>query len=207
MLQKEYQVAVQDEQEVNLLEETFTSKRQKIHTKIYSSMTEERLRTNKLIISYSIAAPIERVFKAVAEKSAKDMHPKLNYNDLKQNTFYYSSGKNNKNPFKITELKINEVITIEFFAKDQQFIKTLKFKANKKNTKTKITFIDVVTGTTSILGWYEKHIKNVYIKRMTIAFKIQIKQAQLDLNLISKTKIEKVKNEIIKLIEYSKKLF
>ncbi len=207
MSKKVFKVKVTDEEEIEKLTKEFEEEKKRIHKKVYNSVSEERLRSNKIITSYKIKASIEKVFEAVAIKSAQDMHTDLKYEDLEQGCFYRSSGKSSKIPFRITVFEVNKEIEIEFFAKDQHFIKTLRFKKNRNNTKTKITYIDIATGTVSIQGWFEKHIKDVYVKRQIIAFKLQVMNALLDLNIVEKNKVESVKKKMKKLLEYSKNLY
>lgn len=206
MAKKDWKAIVTDKNEIAKLELEFQKNREKISQKIYTSVTEERLRTNKIITTDKIKAPVEKVFQAVINQACKDLHSSLNYEDLVNNSFYRTSGKTNKIPFKITEFKINEVLSVEYYAKDQQFIKTLRFKTNKKK-QTKILYTDIAVGMVSVLGWFEKHIRQVYVKRQIIAFKTQILKAKLDLKLIPEKYIGKKENEITRMLDYSQKAF
>lgn len=207
MSKTDWKAIIKDEAEIKKLEFEFDQNRKKVSQKVYTSLTEEKLRTNKIIAQEKLNAPIENVFRMVINRACKDLHSSLDYEDLAVNTFYRTSGKTNKLPFKITEFQENKVLTIEYYAKDQQFIKTLRFYPNRKNTKTKIIYTDLTIGLTSILGWLEKHVRGVYIKRQIIAFQVQILNAKLDLDLISDLKINKVQNQINKMLEYSQKAY
>lgn len=204
---KEIYIKILNQEKINDLNNQFNQEKERIHKKVYNSLTEERMRTSKIIISKVICDNVDNVFKSIVSKIAKDFHSDLKYEDLEENFFYKTSSKSNNIIFKLFEFEINKALSIEYFVNNQHFIRTFKFIKNNKNTKTKIIYIDLVTGMVSINGWYERHIRNVYIRKQIIAFKIQMMNAMLDLNLVKENKIEKLKIKINKMLEFSKKIF
>ncbi|WP_027062954.1 hypothetical protein [Mesoplasma seiffertii] len=200
-------VIISDPIEVAELEKHFAEQAAKIATKVYTSVTEERLRVNKIIKTKKIKAPVEEVFRTIITNSTHNLHPNLNYEDLQAGAFYRASGKINKLPFKITKFVENEEMAIKWYAKDQEFIKTLVFTPNKSNTVTKIRYSDISTGMVSILGYFEKHIRNLYTKRQVIAFQVQCKQAEIDLGLLSPLQVEKANKTIARMLKYSKEAY
>lgn len=204
---KEFYIKVTDENKINDLNKEFEDNKERIHKKVYNSLTEERMRTSKVIISKIINDKVQNVFVNIVSRIAKDFHSELKYDDLEENFYYKTSSKSNNIIFKLFEFKIDKVLSIEYFANNQHFIRTFKFISNRRNTKTKIIYIDLVTGMVSINGWYERHIRNVYIRKQIIAFKIQMMNAMLDLNLVKQNKIQKLRLKINKMLEFSKKIF
>lgn len=196
-----------DESKIKELEEEFEKQNNKISQKVYSSVLEECLRVIKITKKARINAPIEDVFSEIVSISAINMHPNLKRQDLKEKMFYRSSGKSNKIPFQVSSFRKNEILEIRWYANDQEFIKTLTFFSNKNNTKTLVKYLDISTGMVSILGYFEKRIKSVYIRRQIIAFKVQILKTKLNLQLVPKNKIEKVNKKIENMMKYSKDIY
>lgn len=200
-------IVITNEKYILELQEEFKTKSEQISKKVYTSVTEERLRINKILKKKVIKGPIEEVFKTMILLSAKDLHPNLNYDDLKEGGFYRSSGKTNKIPFLISKFEINKEVVIKWYAKDQQFIKSLFFFSNSSNTKTTIRYSDITTGMVSILGFFERHIRGIYTKRQIIAFEVQCIRTQLMLNLIPSKNIKKKEIKIENMLKYSKTIY
>ncbi|AVN61298.1 hypothetical protein [Mesoplasma florum] len=196
-----------DEVKIKELQREFEEQNVKISKKIYSSVSEERLRVIKIAKKAKIKAPIENVFQEMVSLSAQNMHPNLKKEDLKESVFYRSSGKSNKIPFQVSKLKANEVLEIRWYANEQQFIKTISFYSNKNNTKTTIRYQDITTGMVSILGYFEKRIRSVYVKRQVIAFNISLLKTKLNLDLIKDNKKLKIERKIENMMKYSKDIY
>lgn len=205
MEQKEFKIT--DPSEVIEYEEFFNKTITSLNQQKYTSLIEERKRLNKLRFTSKINAPLEAVFSAFVEISIQDMNPNLTSAQLSAGSFYKSSKKNNRIVFRVKQFVLNEILQIEWIANNQWFSKTVTFKANQANTKTKIKFYDMIKGDTSIVGFFERHILNVYIKRQKIAFLVQILKTKQALNLFSETKSLKVSQNIEAMLNYAKKLF
>ncbi|WP_146637886.1 hypothetical protein [Spiroplasma clarkii] len=91
-------------------------------------------------------------------------------------------------------------------ANNQLFSKTIWFKDNGSNL-VHIKFHDFVKGDTSIMGFFERHILSVYIKRQVIAFNVQVLKAKLRLNLYNEKSANAVNRKITRMLEYSKQLY
>ncbi|ALX70562.1 hypothetical protein STURO_v1c02940 [Spiroplasma turonicum] len=170
----------------------------------YTSFYEERKRISKLFCSMKLSKPIEEVFEAFLDISIEDINPNINKEDFEEGQWYRSSKKNNNNLFRLETLQKNKEISLSWVAKKQLFIKSVKFKKNSSNTKTKLTYFDYVKGDTSIQGFFERHILNTYIKKQVLAFRIQIFKTSIKLNLVKEKDIPKVNKKIAKLSEYIK---
>lgn len=178
-----------------------------LKSKQYVSAIDERKRIKRVYVNFKIKDSIENVFNSMASISVKDMHPDLIIEEIEVGSFYTSSGKNNKIPFKVTSFEVNEEISIEWFVDDVLLNKKIQFKSNKKNTCTKIMYTDFAQGLKMVDTMFEKHIASVYTKRQVIAFIIMCNKTILDLGIYPASKNAKIKRKIEGLLNASKKMF
>ncbi|ASP28067.1 hypothetical protein SCORR_v1c02930 [Spiroplasma corruscae] len=179
---------------------------EKLNKQKYTSLFEERKRISKLFSSMKIKKPIEEVYNAFLQISLDDMNPNLKNLVLEEGSWYRSSKKNNNNIFKLEKLVENKEISITWAIKNQLFIKSVKFRSNSSNKITKITYFDFAKGDTSIMGFFERHILSVYLKKQFLAFRVQVYKTKLLLNLYKPAKVVIVNKKIDKLLEYIKNI-
>ncbi len=200
------QFKINNEEEAQQLDKDYNDFLDNINKKKYMSVLEERKRLNKINIVSKIKRPLCEVFNAFLVISLEDMNPNLSIGDLEEGYWYKSSKKNNNVKFKLNKFIPNKEIQLTWIANNQIFIKTVTFYSSRDDSFTKIRYSDYVKGDTSIMGFFERHILSVYVKRQKLAFHIQILKTKLKLNMVSEENEHKVLKKIERLLSFSKSL-
>ncbi|MDR1991322.1 MAG: hypothetical protein LBP70_01155 [Mycoplasmataceae bacterium] len=189
---------VTDQWEIDKWDQYFVEENKKLDTKIYSSVLEERLRTNKIIKSFRIKKTVEPVWPVFIQQLVQDLNPSIKLFEIKTAGYYRSQ---NNIVFKVLEYKIHESFCIQWFANKQRINRNILVSHNSKSTK--ITYVDITKGPTSVQGYFERRIKNVYVKRQRSAFKVQKLKLKIALGLIPDRKISWVQLKIDKILKRS----
>ncbi|AKX33963.1 hypothetical protein SLITO_v1c03080 [Spiroplasma litorale] len=189
-----------------LAQKNYDEIEKKLNNQKYTSFLEERKRISKLFMSMKINRPVEEVYNAFLEISLEDLNPNLNPTNFTQDSWYKASKKNNNNVFKVQKLVSDKEICLTWVVKNQLFIKQVRFKSNKLNTKTKIIYFDYAKGDTSIMGFFERHILNAYLKKQSLAFRVQILKTKLKLKIYKPNKEQNINKKIDSLLHYIKNI-
>lgn len=207
MAREEFKSTITDVKQIEELNIEFDNLKKQFDKRIYGSVTEERARANKLIVNKKFKKPIEEVFNQFLNDAASSIHTSLKPNDLIEGGYYRTSGKTSKLISKVSKLDPNKEIAIIWYANNQQFIRSIKFNSNKKNTVTSIKFFNLITGMTSVAGYLERHLKTVYAKRQKISFEVQIMRTEMALGVIPVEKHEAINKKIDRYIKFAKNLY
>lgn len=200
-------IEITDESEIAKLADSFKEMDNKVSTRVYNSITEEKLRTAKISRTKLFKKDLDLVKKVFFNLLTHDLHPDLKFEDLKQDHFYRTSGRMGKIPFLIKTITDSEIVII-WFNKEQKFIRQVRIKPYILNkNKVSVRYSDFVTGVVSIAGYFEKRIRSTYIRRQKIAFEMQCLTAKKELFQLTENGQDKIDKKIARMLKYSKELF